>query len=343
MQYIRVDANERIGTGHVMRCLSIAKELRNRQEETVFLIADSDSSELISEHGFPFICLSSVWNDLEYEMDVLIQVIVEQNISRLLIDSYFVTKPYLEIIGRYTKIIYLDDLNRFIYPVDFLVNYNFYAENLDYSFRYREAGLETKFVLGSQYVPLRKEFSSVTRTINQKVSNILISTGGTDPYNVAGELLLALTRQVWFENYDYYVIIGKYNKNQDTLKLQWGDKRNVHLICNCTNLADYMKTCDIAITAGGVTTYELCACGIPSIMYTLADNQLDIAKTVSDRNLIPWTGDVRTDRDSCMEAILRYIELFSHNYSLREKICKDMQRAVDGNGVERLAAILLTV
>ena len=95
MQYIRADANEWIGTGHVMRCLSIAKELRSHQEETVFLTADSYSSELISEHGFPFVCLSSVWNDLEQETEAMIQVIVKEKISRLLIDSYFVTKAYL--------------------------------------------------------------------------------------------------------------------------------------------------------------------------------------------------------------------------------------------------------
>ncbi|MCI8511981.1 MAG: UDP-2,4-diacetamido-2,4,6-trideoxy-beta-L-altropyranose hydrolase [Lachnospiraceae bacterium] len=342
MQYIRADANEWIGTGHVMRCLSIAKELRSHQEETVFLTADSYSSELISEHGFPFVCLSSVWNDLEQETEAMIQVIVKEKISRLLIDSYFVTKAYLETIGKYTKIIYIDDLNRFIYPVDFLVNYNFYAEDLRYPFRYREVGLKTKFILGSRYAPLRKEFSSVKRTINREASKILISTGGTDQYNVAGMLLSVLSEQIWFENYDYYIIVGKYNNNREKLKLQWGHRNNVHFLYNITNLADYMKTCDIAITAGGVTTYELCACGIPSIMYTLADNQIDIAKTVSERNLIPWAGDVRKEAGTCMETVVRYVELFSQNYSLRERICNDMQKTVDGNGIMRLAKILLT-
>ena len=98
--------------------------------------------------------------------------------------------------------------------------------------------------------------------------------------------------------------------------------------------------CDIAITAGGVTTYELCACGIPSVMYTLADNQFQIARTVSEQNLIPWIGDVREDMDACMDRLVQVIEDMKDDVEKRKKISHTMQKIVDGEGCRRLVQII---
>ena len=106
-------------------------------------------------------------------------------------------------------------------------------------------------------------------------------------------------------------------------------------------MAKYMKLCDIAITAGGTTTYELFASGIPSIMYTLADNQLDIAKTVSALGIIPWAGDVREDMTLCIENILKWIDIYSSDYQMRKEISAKMQSYIDGKGAERVARSLL--
>lgn len=341
MQYIRVDANGTIGTGHVMRCLSIAEAFRDRGEEVTFITADNCSKDMILGRGFKTLCLYSVWNHLEQEIETIVRLIKDYQISLLLIDSYFVTECYLKIIGQYTRIAYIDDLDSFIYPVNLLVNYNIYAENLDYKSRYQKAGINIKFALGCQYVPLRKEFSSIKKKINEKISSILITTGGTDSYNVTGNLLQAIYKRSWFEKFNYYVILGRFNKNKDTLLEHWKRYKNIHFLVNISNMSDYMKACDIAITAGGVTTYELCASGIPSIMYTLADNQLDIARSVSELGLIPWAGDVRQDMQGCIKMTLNYVEQLDKNVNFLHLISKQMQKLVDGNGRERLVDFLL--
>ncbi|MCM1498869.1 MAG: UDP-2,4-diacetamido-2,4,6-trideoxy-beta-L-altropyranose hydrolase [Clostridium sp.] len=342
MFYIRVDANEFIGTGHVMRCLSIAEEFRRRGELVTFLVADNCSEKIIVSKGFQIICLHSAWDDLDKEVESLISVIETMNISVLLIDSYYVTENYLGTVRKYTKTIYIDDVDAFLYPVDLLVNYNIYAEDLCYKERYQAVGLGTQFALGCSYVPLREEFSNVNKEIKEKVSNILITSGGTDTYNAIGNILEALCGQAWFDELEYHIILGRFNVHIEELKERWKQYENVHLLTNVSNMSEYMKCCDIAITAGGVTTYELCACGIPSIMYTLADNQLQIAQTVSEKKLIPWVGDVRENIENCMNLIILYMRKMSSVDERREKSMK-VQKIIDGNGCKRVVDYIIDV
>lgn len=341
MYYIRADANDKIGTGHIMRCLSIAEEFRRRGKNVTFIIADDNSRTMIEEHGFSVICLNSVWNDLDSEIDLLIQMIRSCHIEHLLIDSYFVTEKYLRAVREYTQLIYLDDLNAFLYPVDLLINYNIYAPALHYKETYQKAGIKTEFILGSQYVPLREEFSNTKRMINEKVSRILITSGGTDHYGMIEKFLYALQNRPYFENLEYYIILGKFNVHAERIKEHWDVYPNIHLFNNVKNISHYMTICDLAVTAGGSTVYELCACGIPSIIYTQADNQHGIAKTMSDLGLIPWAGDIRTDIDQCINSILQNIERYCPDMNIRKQISEKMRKAIDGRGCIRLVDHLL--
>lgn len=342
MFYIRVDANEFIGMGHVMRCLSIAEEFRRRGEKVIFLVADNRSEKIIVSKGFQIICLHSAWDDLDKEVESLINVIEIMKISVLLIDSYYVTENYLRTVRKYTKTIYIDDVDAFLYPVDLLVNYNIYADQLCYKERYQAAGLDTQFVLGCSYVPLRAEFSNVNKEIKEKVSNILITSGGTDTYNAIGNILETLCRQAWFDGLEYHIILGRFNVHIEELKERWKQYENVHLLTNVPNMSEYMRCCDIAITAGGVTTYELCACGIPSIMYTLADNQLQIAQTLLQKELIPYVGDIRMEKKACLVSIVSYMEKLL-GVDKRKEMSVKIRSIVDGNGCKRLVERIISV
>lgn len=334
---IRADANEVIGTGHMMRCLSIAEELQRRGEKVTFVVADERSKKLINESYFRVICLHSVWDNLEMEIDDLAHVLKGNEVSCFLIDSYYVTDSYLRTVGRYAKIAYMDDRDAFIYPVDLLIDYNIYADVSDYADRYQQAGLGTRFLMGIKYAPLRNEFTGVQRKIRKSVSKILITSGGADAYNAVGNILSIFESQSWFSQMEYEIILGKFNVHIEYLKERWKRYKNIHLLQNVFCMSDYMATCDVAVTAGGVTTYELCACGIPSVMYTLADNQLQIAKTVSEREVIPWAGDVRYGMAECMEKIVRQIGEYISDIGLRRDKSQKMQELVDGQGCKRLA------
>lgn len=341
MIYIRTDGNGEIGIGHVMRCLSIAEEYRHQGGEAIFLMADERAADLIKKNGFSYICLNSVWNDLEQELDTMIEITEEKKIPLLLVDSYFVTEKYLSALRKHTRIAYIDDIDQFIYPVDILINYNVYAEQLDYPWRYRDAGVTAKFVLGCRYAPLREEFRGRVRSISQRVQKVLITTGGTDIYDVTGHLLEHLSKQRWFPELEFEVIAGRFNSHIGELAAKWERYDNIRFHYNVTDMADYMMACDVAVTAGGSTVYELMACGTPAIVYTLADNQRDIAKTVSEMELIPWAGDVRKDINLCCCTIMNIIEEYIRNYR-RKQVSKRMQKLVDGYGGKRLVALLRT-
>lgn len=337
MFYIRADANEIIGTGHVMRCLSLAEELRRQGESVTFIIADERTEELVVSKDFPVICLHSVWNDLEQELDVLLHIIKEHQISLLILDSYYVTEYYLQQLRRYVGLVYIDDLDSFLYPVDFLINYNIYAAQLDYKARYRQAGLSTEFALGCQYALLREEFRMAEREFRPEIAQIMITSGGTDSYNVIGHLLECLYKQKWFADIQYHIILGRFNQNRKVLEAQWKKVENVQFHVNVSNISAYMKQCDLAVTAAGSTIYELCACGIPSIMYTLADNQLAIARTISQMGIMPWAGDIREELSDCLENIIYEIETLRADEDRRKKLSRNMMRLVDAKGCSRIA------
>lgn len=340
MLYIRADANEKIGTGHIMRCLSIAEEYRRQNGEVIFLTADECAGDLIEKKGFSYICLNSVWNNLERELDVMVGIIEEKRIPLLLVDSYFVTERYLSTLRKYTRIAYMDDLDQFIYPVDLLINYNIYAEQLDYPQRYRDAGVKAKFALGCSYAPLREEFRGRERSISQRVQKVLITTGGTDIYDVTGHLFEHLSGQPWFSELEFEVIVGRFNRHGDELIHRWEKQDNIHFHRNIADIADYMLASDVAVTAGGSTVYELMACGTPAMVYTLADNQFAIARAVSGMGLMPWAGDVREDMESCCRSLVRVLNEYIGDYGRRKQVSRRMQDLVDGCGSRRLVSAL---
>lgn len=124
---IRVEANEYIASGHVMRCLSIADALFSLDEDVVFITADDNAKQVIDKRGFDAIILNSDWNDKEGELGSLIPEIEKLKPGILLIDSYQVTERYLTELHRKVKTAYIDDPNAFDYPTDIVINYSIYA------------------------------------------------------------------------------------------------------------------------------------------------------------------------------------------------------------------------
>lgn len=332
MLYIRTDMNQIIATGHIMRCLAIADASRELGEDITFILADDEASELLLKRGYQFIILNTKWNSLEEELPQLESLIQEKNISTLLIDTYKVTDSYLKELSKWTKTIYLDDLHMFPYSVCGVICYANYAHKFSYQIKDRDV----KEYLGTKYVPLRKEFWDCNKKrISKQVKHILLLCGGSDPFNILNDILRQLDRGR-YTSID--VVCGRYNHNYDELVELYIHEENVQIHKTVEDMKHFMEKADVAISAGGTTLYELCACGTPTISYAFVDNQLENVKQFQKDEIIDYAGDIRYDDVS--NHVKKLLCRYEDSLELRQNKSEAMQKLVDGKGALRIAKIV---
>lgn len=333
MIYIRTDMNSVIATGHVMRCLAVADAARGMGEETMFLLADGEATELLEKRGYRYRILDTSWEDMESELPVLRKIIEEQEIHTLLIDSYQVTEKYLAELGKLVRTVYIDDVNAFVYPVSALICYaNYYAK-----FHYEENYSAEQLFLGTEYVPLRAVYADCSpKRIADTAENLLVMSGGTDQYDILSGIL----RVVQGRNYRRIeVVCGAYYKNYDALCKTYAGCENVVIRRNVSDIEASMQRADMAITAGGSTMYELCACGTPAISYSFADNQLGNVEQFHSDQVIDYAGDVRYV--DVPDKLLELLDRYDRDAELRRQRSEKMRHIVDGKGAARIARILI--
>lgn len=341
MIVFRADGNSKIGAGHIMRCLSVAQALRRRGEECVFVLADDAFKSPIESRNFKTIVLDYDYSDMEGETEAFGEIIRALAPKCVFIDSYFVTERYLECIGRLAKTAYMDDVAAFAYPVDTLINYNVFAESLDYSALYRAAERkQPKMLLGRGYVPLREEFQNLKPPlIHREAKKVLVSTGGADTMHLALALLDAIRASGMNEEFDFLFVIGALNKDKPQIERIADGMRGVELHSNVRNMSALIKCCDIVISASGSTLYEISACGIPMIVYALADNQLPATSSFAHIGAAVSLGDLR-DCAEPAQTLLAELSALAVDHKLRAKMSRKMRTIVDGAGADRIAAAL---
>lgn len=338
MIYIRADANKFIGTGHMMRCLSIGKFLEKKGKNICFLVADESGASLVRDFNVSYKVLDSVWNQLEQEIPFITKILSEKQAEAILVDSYYVTENYLFCLQQFAKVIYIDDLNIFHYPCDVLINYAIYANDLEYDKSYTDI----KLLLGCEYAPLRKEFSGILpKYIKEDVQDILVLTGGTDTYHFALNFVKSIEKRKPTNTLTarFHIICGRYHPDIEKLKELSTVHKELVVYEHVVQLDKLMTKVDIAVSAGGVSLYELCACGVPTVSYILADNQIKNVLKFDEIDLIENSGDVRLPEYD-FDRLLDMVTNLSLNKEKRKYISKKMQKLVDGNGVSRIANLI---
>lgn len=339
MIYIRTDINETIASGHLMRCLAIAEAARELGEDALFFLADENGCELLAARKFSYVVLHTPWDRMEEELPVLLPELQKRRVKKLLVDSYQVTMRYLTELETAADVYYMGDLHAFHYPVKGIICYAPYWKKLGFEKEYPE----TELFLGTAYTPLRPEFRKAAEDSERAVrvgrnekKRLLLLSGGTDAMNVLGKILGGLKVSDFKQ---IHVICGSYNRNYELLSQQYHAYGNVAIRRDVPDLIRYMQDADIAVSAGGSTLYELCACGTPAVCYALADNQLDNVRLFSEEGLMPYAGDARTeDIVSGVNTGIAYLSSLTD--SAREALEGRMRALVDGRGAERLAKIL---
>lgn len=339
MIWIRADANSEIGTGHVMRCLSIASALLECGQQVCFVVADESAVKLLESRGMDYRILHSEYREMEAELPQLCGWLQSEQISCMLIDSYFVTKEYLEQVRRYIRTVYVDDMNKFPYPVDALINYNIYGDLLPY--REQIAESERSLLLGTTYVPLRAEFRDVGYEVRAEVQKVLITTGGSDKYNLAGQILEKLLQDDRTGQLQYHVVSGAFNQYLPSLKAIEAEYTNVQIHQNVTKMSELMQECDVALTAGGSTMYELSAVGVPIICFSFVDNQEQIVRTFAHKEVVCYGGDYLREQEAMFDEVLEHLVMLKASKAARQMYSQKEQQLVDGQGAMRIAQFLI--
>lgn len=343
MILIRADANEEIGTGHMMRCLSIAEQSENKAN-ILFVVADERGEEIVEKRGFSSLVLHTNFKSMETELSVLSQLICQLQVEMILVDSYHITKKYISELSSLASVSLIEDFLTETYDVRNLINYNIYAQEEIYQRMYQEKNnMKPHFLLGPFYAPLRTQFKNVNFQVRNNVTSILLTTGGTDPLNLAGEILNRLLNNKHYQKFTYRVVCGIFNENREHLKEIEKVNPNVILYEDISDMAVLMVECDIAISAAGTTMYELAAVGLPTISYAFINNQDLIATGFAKEKMALYAGESTIKLEERITNIMKQFKTLINDFEIRKEMHQTMVRKVDGMGAKRIYDCLMGV
>lgn len=329
--FIRTDANKNIGMGHIMRCITIAKALRGMQ--CFFLVSDLEASSIVKANGFDFLCLNTDYRRMDIkETDTINSLGYQYGINNILVDSYFVNNNYLlELQKRF--VVGCFNCKEEWLSADYIINYNINCDKPLYKDIYKMYG--TKLLLGREYVPIREEFIGKEYIVRDSVRRILIMTGGTDCYNFMGHFIEKICSKKLYKDIEFTFISGAYNTNLDYLQRVAKNIDNVQVICNVKNVSKYMRECDLVFSAGGTTTYELCAIGVPTILFSIAENQMSESEYMGEKQIVKYIGNY-VDKNFWEILEEEFIRILKDK-EIRNKMSANMKKIIDGKGSIRIA------
>lgn len=165
--------------------------------------------------------------------------------------------------------------------------------------------------------------------------DIFFSAGGADPERIALRFLQEVLRTKKLGNYRFHLVLGAFEPDVEEIKTLAENNLQIKIYQNVREISKLMKRCDVAVSAAGSTLYELCACGIPTITYILAANQILGEKSLCGKGIMKSAGDVRTKRDFWPE-LMEMICTLCDNYDERVRMQECSTKTVDGMGAERI-------
>ncbi len=364
MLYIRADGNTDIGMGHVMRCLAVAEAAADRDSlhPPVFITADEGCCSMIGDRGFRVIVLDTDFRDMMSELPRLKQLFQEEPDSDstvLLVDSYQVSCDYYLELRKLVRVACFEDMGM-AYPVDLLINYNIYAPGLERN--YAGTGqCPVRVLLGAAYMPLRKAFQEPAGyVIREKVTDVIITTGGSDPYFAAAALTDALCGDgvIAGQGIRLHLISGPFNRFAEELKrrYQCGTVREWHghriaesvggsvavtVHEGVKDMRSLLLESDVVISATGSTIYEVSSLGVPMIVFYFAENQRQGAEALGALTDIVNAGCFAAERGAVADRVRAALRRCIDDRSYRERMHSQEKGLIDGRGAHRIAGELM--
>jgi UDP-2,4-diacetamido-2,4,6-trideoxy-beta-L-altropyranose hydrolase len=318
---IRVDSSVRLGTGHLMRCLALAEELRRNGVTLTFVCRDlpGNMASLAADHGFAVRMLAhdDPRDDTESLLPDWVRDAADTTaqcagrvVDWLIVDHYGLDAKWERAVRSATRdLLAIDDLANRSHACDVLLDQNYFA---DAGTRY--AGLlppHAKTLLGPSFALLRPEFETFRDAAARRdgsVSHVLVLFGGTDPGNATEKAIHAVQR-LSGHSLTLDVVVGGSNPNRDRIQAMCAADSRFHYHCQAENIAELMARADLALGAGGATTWERCFVGLPAIVVATALNQVRTSIDLASVGVCWYLGRAEDVSENAMqEALVRALE-----------------------------------
>lgn len=280
---VRADASVNIGSGHLMRCLTLADQLRAEGAEVAFVCRDLPGAmfDVLQDRGYRSAKLSLAEEDNGSQLFDAQETIraagrlFPEGVEWLVVDHYQLDAVWERMLRPHVcKLMVIDDLANRSHDCDLLLDQNYYRDSDQ---RYQGLVPEQCItLLGPAYVLLRPEFADARQRLrvrNGTVRRMLIFFGGSDSTNQTRKALDAINI-ISRPEIIVDVVVGVSNPNRDEIQSLAHEMQNVQYHCQVSNMAELIEAADIAIGAGGATTWERCSLGLPALTVVFADNQL---------------------------------------------------------------------
>ncbi|RCW77355.1 UDP-2,4-diacetamido-2,4,6-trideoxy-beta-L-altropyranose hydrolase [Saliterribacillus persicus] len=351
----RVDASTIIGTGHVMRCLTLAEELKKNNHNVTFIsrLHKGNLNHLITQKGFQVFNLKeapnnnivnetpkhAAWLSVTQEQDAneTRHLLASSGIQFdwVIIDHYAIDITWQkEIRTIIPNIMVIDDLADRAHNCDLLLDQNYY---LNANSRYTNlVPSNCRLLLGPKYALLRDEFINLHNTQKKKNNNptALIFYGGSDPTN---ETLKAINA-IKDKKIDAHVVVGPSNPNKEEIERSC-KQQNITFHYNINYMAKLMHEVDFSICAGGSTTWERYCLGTPAIVTAVAYNQIELCENASLLAIDYYLGQYDTITQATIQ---NEIDLLLQRDNLSD-LSEKAKKQVDGKGKQRVIELLKTL
>ncbi|TVP43104.1 MAG: UDP-2,4-diacetamido-2,4,6-trideoxy-beta-L-altropyranose hydrolase [Gemmatimonadales bacterium] len=349
----RVDASVRIGTGHVARCLTLARRLRDRGAECFFVHRRHDGHlrERIEKHDFPVVTLSPpaqdtsgaadddypAWLGVSSHQDAAetLDAFGDAVIDWLVVDHYGLDASWHRALReRVGRIAVIDDLANRPHDCDLLLDQNYFSAP-----EARYEGLvptAARRLLGPGFSLLDPEYAiarSFVRPRRGPLARLLVYYGGSDLTGETVRALRVLARPE-FAGLAADVVMGPNTPHREEV-LGLAHSRPLTTVHDVRDtLLDLAVQADLALAGGGTSTWERCALGLPSVVTGMAPNQIPFNQALARDGRICFLGPSRTVEDADLALALR---TFLDDPTSLAALALEAWKVTDGLGTERVA------
>jgi UDP-2,4-diacetamido-2,4,6-trideoxy-beta-L-altropyranose hydrolase len=331
------DASSRIGGGHVMRCLTLAEELAGGRA-TIRFAVNQDAPLVVPSLERAGFSVTTGRTLMEAA-----QIAGRQGgVDAIICDSYEIDAKIERSLRKMAaKVVAIDDLANRSHACDLLIDASCGRSAEDY----RDLVPPGATVcVGAHYALLRQEFATLRETslarraIDRGTERVFIAFGLTDIGGVTARVVAALLHTELKAQID--VVVGPAAQSRTAVEAMATRDSRVELHIDPPNMARIMANADIAIGAGGTSSWERCCLGLPAVLVVLADNQRVIAGKLSEAGAV-WLA-LGASEDLIAEITRKVMEL-SNDASARRRMAGAAAMIVDGRGATRAAEAIYTL